>query len=128
MSAEIGFDDAIAMIAANQGDNQILFRVVAQGLADALDAFCVRTYAGRFGRRAQQLESVGIDLGERAFTLSLERGRLAATISRTSGGIRISMEKVQVDEWLKGLRDELAVQAAHSETARLALERMVMEG
>lgn len=128
MSEEIGFDEAISMMVANQGDNQILFRVVAEGLAEALKANTERNYTGRFGKRANELESVAIDLGERVFSLSLERGRLIATISHNSGGIRIGSEKVQVDVWFAGLRKELANQAAYSETARLALERLVMEG
>ena len=116
------------MMVANQGDNQILLRVVAEGLAETLKANTERKYSGRFGKRANELESVDIDLGERVFSLSLERGRLIATISHNSGGIRIGSEKVQVDAWFAGLRKELASQAAYSETARLTLERLVMEG
>ena len=128
MSEEIGFDDAISLMVANHGDNQILFRVVAEGLAEALKSNTERYYSGRFGKRAKELQSVAIDLGERIFSLALEQGQLIATIAHNSGGIRIGLEKVRIDVWFAGLRNELANQAAYSETVRLALERLVMEG
>jgi len=128
MVAEIGFREAMSMIAANQGDGQILFRVVGEGLGDALGTFAERTYAGRFGKRAKELESISVELGERVFTMTMERGRLTAVIALNSGGIRISNERVQVDVWVAKLREELANEAAHSEAARLALERLALEG
>jgi hypothetical protein len=102
--------------------------VIGQGLSEALGPIAVQTYAGRIGKRAKELESISIDLGARVFTLSVKNGRLSACIAIDSGGIRISSERVQVETWVEKLREELAGEAAHSEAARVALERLALEG
>jgi hypothetical protein len=116
------------MISANQGDSQILFRVIGQGLNEALGPIAVQTFAGRMGKRAKELESISVNFGAKVFTLSMEHGRLSAFVAIDSGGIRISSEGVQVETWVEKLRQELALEAAHSEAARLALERLALEG
>ena len=128
MPAEIGFTEALSMIVANQGDSQILFRVIGQGLSEALGPIAVPTYAGRIGKRAKELKSISIDFGARVFTLSVEHGRISASIAIDSGGIRISSERVPVETWVEKLREELAGEAAHSDAARVALERLALEG
>jgi len=114
------------MLAANDGDTRILFRVVAQGLGDALGDLAELEYAGRFGKRAKELTSIRVTLGERTFSLSVESRGLSALIETSSGGVRIRSERVAVDAWFTQLHDELAARADSSERARSALERLAL--
>ena len=67
MPAEIGFTEALSMIVANQGDSQILFRVIGQGLSEALGPIAVQTYAGRIGKMNRPGNSGGSPAWERGW-------------------------------------------------------------
>ena len=67
-------------------------------------------------------------MGEDDLWADIEGGTVRCTVGHSSGGIRIRSAQVPMDEWLRRLLQGLEAEAAHSETARLALERIVIGG
>jgi len=128
MADDVSFDQAVAMLSANQGDNASLFRIVATGLAEAIGSLAEISYAGRFGKRASQIVALTVRLSDAEYQLSTDRGALDATVAASSGGVRIRTTRVGVDEWLVQLRAGLATEADRSERARVALERLAITG
>jgi thiamine phosphate synthase YjbQ (UPF0047 family) len=58
----------------------------------------------------------------------VDGGSVRCSVAHSSGGIRIRSEAVDLDSWLKRLLNALQQEAAHSEGARQALERIVIGG
>ena len=132
--AVTGMDDsfdlelAAASLRADQTDVHVLVKVLVDQLADALgDRLRVERAGGRF-RRSVQIRSLVIDMGGDQFGAVVEGPTLRCTVGHTSGGIRIRTESVSVDDWIARLLGALQAEAAHSQAARQALEKMVIGG
>jgi hypothetical protein len=67
-------------------------------------------------------------MGNETFEAVIEGPVLRCSVAHSSGGIRIRSETVGVDEWIVRLLGALKVEAAHSESARQALENIVIGG
>jgi hypothetical protein len=67
-------------------------------------------------------------MGDDQFDAVVDGSTLKCTVGRSSGGIRIRSEKVDVDTWLNRLLTVLKAEAANSQAVRLALENMVIGG
>jgi hypothetical protein len=119
---------AAASLRADQTDVHVLVKVLVDQLADALgDRLRVERAGGRF-RRSVQIRSLVIDMGGDQFGAVVEGPTLRCTVGHTSGGIRIRTESVSVDDWIARLLGALQAEAAHSQAARQALEKMVIGG
>ena len=118
---------AAASLRADGSDVYILVKVLADQLTDALGPRLKVERTGRF-RKSDEIKALRITMGDEQFDAEVDGTALRCTIGRTSGGIRIRSEKVDVDTWLNRLLTALKAEAANSQAVRLALENMVIGG
>lgn len=119
---------AAATLRSNSTDVRILVRALTSGLSSTLgDRMRIEHAGGRF-RKSDEIARVLITMGNDAFEAAIEGPELRCVVAHTSGGIRIRSESVGVDEWIVRLLGALQVEAQHSESARLALENIVIGG
>jgi hypothetical protein len=121
-------DMAAAALRANGSDVQTMLRVLVSQLADTLGDRLVVQRAGGLLRKSQDLKSVEVTLGDDVLRADVDGGSVRCTVGHSSGGIRIRNDQVEMDEWVKRLLQALEAEAAHSETARQALERVILGG
>jgi hypothetical protein len=127
MDESFDLELAAASLRADGSDVHILVKVLVDQLADALGPRLKVERAGRF-RKSDEIKSLKIAMGDDQFDAEVDGNTLKCTIGRTSGGIRIRSEKVDVDTWLNRLLTVLKAEAANSQAVRLALENMVIGG
>lgn len=67
-------------------------------------------------------------MGQDSYEAVTDGSSLRCSVGHFSGGIRIRSETVEMEEWLVRLLGALRSEAAHSESARRALENIVIGG
>ena len=120
-------DLAAASLRADNSDVHILLKVLVDQLKDTLGDRLRIERAGRF-RKSDAIKSVQITMGVDHFEAVVDGTRLNCTIGHASGGIRIRSEQVDLETWMAKLLGALQTEAAHSQTARQALENIVIGG
>jgi hypothetical protein len=125
-----GFDRdvAAASLRSDSGDVRMLLKLLAAQLADALGERLMVERKGGLFKKSDEIRSLRMTMGDETFEARLEGTSLACTIGKSSGGIRIRSEKVDADTWLRRTLSALQTEAAHSSTARQALESIVIGG
>lgn len=91
------------------------------------DRLRIERAGGRF-RKSDETKSVQITMGVDHFDAVLNGPDLVCTIGHASGGIRIRNDQVDVGTWIARRLGVLQTEAAHSQTARQALENIVIGG
>jgi hypothetical protein len=121
-------DLAASMLQSNSTDVHIMLKVLAGQLSDVLGSrVIVERSGGRF-RKSDDVKALEVTLGDDVMRAQVESGSVRCSVAHSSGGIRIRSESVDLDAWLKRLLTALQQEAAHSEGARQALERIVIGG
>lgn len=130
MDAGFDLDLAAATLRANLSDVHIMLKVLAAQLADTLgDRLVVERGGSRFKRsKSDEIRGVKITMGGDDYQADVDGSTLRCTIGHSSGGIRIRSEQVDMDTWIARLLRALQTEAAHSETARQALQNIVIGG
>ena len=118
---------AVSQLASNSTDLRIMLKLLVAQLSDALGNRISVERAGRF-RKSDEIKSVRITLGDDTLEAGVEGGTVRCTIGHSSGGIRIRSESVDIDQWILRLLEALKEEAAHSDSARRALENIVIGG
>ena len=119
---------AAATLRSNSTDVRILLKALISELSSTLgERLRVEHAGGRF-RKSDAVARVLIAMGNESFEAAIEGPELHCVVAHSSGGIRIRSEAVGVDEWIVRLLGALQVEAAHSESARQALENIVIGG
>jgi hypothetical protein len=119
---------AAASLRSNSSDVHILLKALCDELADTLgDRLRVQRAGGRF-HKSDAISSVSIALGGSQFEAAVDGAALRCQVGHVSGGIRIRSESVDVDQWILRLLQALKEEAAHSDSARQALENIVIGG
>ncbi|MHB1534608.1 MAG: hypothetical protein ACYC1D_08360 [Acidimicrobiales bacterium] len=119
---------ATTSLLADGKDVHVLLKVLATQLAGAFgDRLKVERKGGRF-HKSDEIRSIEVNLGNDQFQAQLQGSGVSCTVGHASGGIRIRSEQVDMAEWLRRLLDALKAEAAHSQTARLALENIIIGG
>jgi len=121
-------DLATAALRANSSDLRIMLKMLVSQLDGALGDRLVVERAGGLFRKSDDVRSVQVAVGETTLRAEVQGSSVACTAAHTSGGIRIRSEKMEMDEWVKRLLEAVQAEAAHSDTARQALERIVIGG
>jgi hypothetical protein len=121
-------DMAAAMVQSNATDVHIMLKVLAGQLAEVLGSRVVVDRAGGLLRKSNEVKALEVTLGDDVLRAQVEGGSVRCSVAHSSGGIRIRSESVDLDSWLKRLLTALKEEAAHSEGARQALERIVIGG
>jgi hypothetical protein len=126
--AAYDLDLATASLVSAGTDVGILLKVLATQLQEGFgDRVTVAREGGLF-RKSDTIKSIDVDLGADVFQAEVTKSRVVCTIAHSSGGIRIRSEKVEMDVWVKRLLTALQSEAAHNETARQALENIIIGG
>lgn len=125
--AEDDFDLSAAGLRADGSDLGTSIEVLASKLEASLPAQTrvQRTGRGLLGRGSKQVRSLSVELGETAYELTVDRGRVEGARERRVGGISIKRESLGPTEWVNALTEELRTQAAQSAEARAALEQLL---
>jgi hypothetical protein len=119
---------AAASLRSNSTDVQMLLRALSLELADTLGAQLRVEHAGGRLRKSNVISSVRIGIGGDEFEAAIDGSRLRCVIGHISGGIRIRNESIDMDQWLVRLLGALQREAEHNESARQALENIVIGG
>ena len=119
---------AVSQLASNSTDSQIMLKLLASQLADALgDRLTVERGGGRF-RKSDEIKSVRVTLGNDTLEAVVDGPAVRCSIGHSSGGIRIRSEQCDMAAWLTRLLSTLQTEAATSEQTRVALENIVIGG
>ncbi|NNN09928.1 MAG: hypothetical protein HKL85_12175 [Acidimicrobiaceae bacterium] len=119
---------AVATLRSNSADVHILLKVLTSELSATLgERLQVEHARGRF-HKSDAVAKVLIAMGNESFEAAIEGPELRCRVAHSSGGIRIRSETLNVDEWIVRLLGALQLEAAHSESARQALEHIVIGG
>jgi hypothetical protein len=128
MDESFDLEMAAASLRADTTDVHVLLKVLADQLTDALgERLQVQRGGGRF-RKSEVIKSLTVAMGDDQFEAVVDGPSLRCAIGHASGGIRIRNESVDVDAWIARLLAALQAEAAHSQSARLALENIVIGG
>jgi hypothetical protein len=119
---------AAASLRSNSADVHMLLKALSDELSDTLGDRLVAQRGGGRLRKSPEISSLRITLGGNQFEAVVEGSSLRCILGHFSGGIRIRSETLDVNEWIVKLLQALNGEAAHSESARLALENIVIGG
>jgi len=119
---------AAATLRSNSTDVRILLKALTSELSTTLGERLEVEHAGGRFHKSDAISRVLITMGNEAFEAVIDGPTLRCSVAHSSGGIRIRSETVGVDEWIVRLLSALQVEAAHSESARQALENIVIGG
>lgn len=119
---------AASTLRANSSDVHVLLKALSSELAEGLGSRLQVEFAGGRFRKSDVIAALRIAMGSDTFEAVVDGPTLRCTVGHTSGGIRIRSESVEMDEWIVRLLGALQAEAAHSESARLALEHIVIGG
>lgn len=130
----MGLDDsydfalAAASLRANSTDTPALLKALCAQLSDTLgERLHVDRAGGRF-RKSEAIAAVRIAMGSETFDATVDGPNLRCAVGHSSGGIRIRSETVDTDEWIVRLLGALRAEATHSDSARRALEHIIIGG
>jgi len=121
-------DMAAATVQSNATDVRIMLKVLAGQLAEVLGPRVAVERGGGLLRKSGEVKALEVTLGDDVLRAQVEGASVRCSVAHSSGGIRIRSESVDLDTWLKKLLAALQQEAAHSEGARQALERIVIGG
>ena len=119
---------AAATLRSNSTDVRILMKALTSELSSTLGERLQVEHAGGRFRKSDAISRVLISMGNESFDAVIDGPELRCVVAHSSGGIRIRSEAVGVDEWIVRLLGALQAEAAHSESARQALENIVIGG
>ena len=127
MGTELDLHLLSASLRADASDLGTFVESLAARLEAALPGH-VRVYRWRermFGPKL--VRKISVDAGEQRLELTYKRGALESTCARMSGGIVLKTETVDTEAWLAALTAALAAEAQRNESARKALERLLLQ-
>ncbi len=119
---------AAATLRSNSGDVHALLKALCDELSDTLgERLHVQRSGGKF-HKSDAISSLQIALDGNLFEATIDGPVLRCSVGHVSGGIRIRNETVDIDQWILKLLEALKAEATHSESARQALENIVIGG
>jgi hypothetical protein len=121
-------DMAAATMQSNATDVHIMLKILAGQLSEVLGPKVVVERGGGLLRKSNEVKALEVALGNDVMRAQVDGASVRCSIAHSSGGIRIRSESVDLDSWLRRLLAALQEEAAHSEVARQALERIVIGG
>jgi hypothetical protein len=128
MGDAFDLDLAASTILSGTRDVQALLKALAGQLQGALGDQVTVARKGGLLRKSDDVRALDATIGTEQFHAELHGTGVSCTIGHSSGGIRIRSEQCRMDEWLHRLLEALRAEADHSQTARQALENMVIGG
>jgi hypothetical protein len=124
---ELDLDLLSAALRADLGDILAFMESLAVRLEAALPA-SVTVRRARQGLRGPKLVSeIAVAAGDTQLLLQRVGADVRAARARTSGGIVLKREAVDLETWLEELTTMVAAQAQRSERARQALQKLILD-
>lgn len=124
---DLNIDLIAASLRADAGDLGAFVEALAVKLEEAVPG-AVRVERRRDGLFGPKLvRRITLDAAGQRLELRAGEGAVQTTTARLSGGIVLKTEQLDTESWLQALGETLAAQAQHSESTRLALERLLNE-
>jgi hypothetical protein len=119
---------AAASLRSNSSDVHILLKALCDELSETLgERLHIERAGGRF-HKSDAISSVTISIAGSQFEAVVDGAALQCHVGHVSGGIRIRSDTVDIDQWILRLLEALKDEAAHSDSARRALENIVIGG
>lgn len=121
---------AAAALLADNKDVKMLLRALGKTLQDAFGDRVEVTHppGGLLHHQSQEVKTITVHLGPDDYQAQLEGGAVHCVVGRTSGGIRIRNEELAVEQWLGRLLAALQSEAVNNQSARAALEKVIIGG
>ena len=137
--SELGFPEpgdgmdmemAAAAVLADNKDVKVMLRVLGNNLRDSLGdrVLVTRASGGLLHRQSEEVKAITVRLSQDDYEAHLEGGTVRCTVGRSSGGIRIRNEQLPVEQWLARLLAALKDEAVNNESARAALQSVIIGG
>ena len=127
-SDALDLDLAVASLRAGSEDVGMMLEMLSRTLRDALGRSLVVERSKGLLKRSSEIKALQVTLGDDQLRAEVDGPTVRCTIGHSSGGIRIRSSQVDMGEWLRRLLQGLKAEADHSETARQALEHIVIGG
>ncbi|GAB7006707.1 hypothetical protein JCM18899A_41800 [Nocardioides sp. AN3] len=128
---EIDLDSLTAALRADSRDLAVFAHVLTANLADALPPGSVdvdreRSLSDRLAGREGSVTAIRVHLDDEVLELEPVKGRVPrARVIAQSGGVVISRREVGIEAWARLLAEKVAEAARQSESARVALARLL---
>ncbi len=126
-SSSTDLDLVAAALRADLGDISAFVEGLATRLEQALPGFVQVNRAKQGFRGPKVVTEISVESGGERLTLLRDGGRVSTTRSKSSGGIVLRTEQLDIETWLSALTATVAEQAQRSERTRLALQQLVLD-
>lgn len=121
-----GFELLASSLRASSADLTTYMRVLAEKLEGALpDRVRVERRRVRLLSGERTVARIDCDLGDRRYSISLQRQGLEARRATAVRGIVLKSEALSLDQWIDGLASDLGAEAETSEQSRRAVQQLL---
>ncbi|MGC8627286.1 MAG: hypothetical protein ACP5VR_06965 [Acidimicrobiales bacterium] len=126
----VDLEMAAAALLANNKDVKMMLRVLGKTLQDSVGdrVEIVRQGGGLLHRQPEDVKKITVHLGPDDYEAQLDGRSVQCSVARSSGGIRIRNEQLPVEQWLSRLLGALQKEAANNQSARTALQNVILGG
>jgi hypothetical protein len=115
-----------AALRADMSDLNTFVEVLAGKVESALPGrVTIERRGGGLFSREKKVQRIEINLDNNRYALVADHGRIQSHRSNIVRGIVLKTEALPLDSWITLLSRDLAAEAEESESARVALERML---
>ena len=126
-SSSTDLDLVAAALRADLSDIAAFVEGLATRLEQALPGLVEVKRAKQGFRGPKLVTEISVDTADGRLSLQRDGGQVRTVRAKSSGGIVLKTEKLDIDAWLAALRVEVAEQAQRSERTRLALQQLVLD-
>ena len=121
---------AAAALLADNKDVKMMLRVLGKTLQDAFGGRVEITHAsgGLLHRQTEEVKAITVHLEDNDYEASIDGFTVHCTGGRSSGGIRIRNESLPIEQWLEHLLVALQKEAVNNQSARAALQNVIIGG
>ncbi|MEA2591363.1 MAG: hypothetical protein QOD62_1194 [Actinomycetota bacterium] len=121
------FEMVAASLRADSADLPAFVEALAAKLVGALPGHCeVERRAKKLFSHDKVVRNLSVSVGDWRYTLQSDgAGAVETARAKAVRGIVLKNERLPLAEWIQGLARDLSAEAATSEQARIALERLL---
>jgi hypothetical protein len=121
---------AAAAVLADNKDVKMLLRVLGNNLRESLGQRVEVAHAssGFLRHQSEEVRSITVHLSQDDYEAHVDGGSVRCSVGRSSGGIRIRSEQLPVEQWLARLLGALQEEAVNNQSARAALQNVIIGG
>jgi hypothetical protein len=127
---QVDMQMAASALLADNKDVRMMLRVLGKTLQDAFGDRVEVTHAsgGLLHHSSEEIKNITVHLGPDEYQAQLDGRSVRCIVGRTSGGVRIRNEELPIEQWLGRLLTALQKEAVNNQSARAALEIVIIGG